>query len=814
MFRDNASVNQEWLTIKNNIEKIGKDGLTIRQNDIKWHLAENGVTYNVYGDGGTQNRLWDLDPLPLLISAEEWKSLEPKIVQRAQLLDFILKDLYTDRTLIKNGLIPAEIVFANKNFIRQCDKIKYSTSKNLLVYGADLARGPDGNMWVINDKTGAPSGMGYALENRLTIGRSASDLYDGMHVKRLSNFFEEYKEFLNVTCPKNKDNPFIVLLTPGPHNETYFEHAYLSSYLGYPLVQGSDLVVRDGFLWLKSLKGLKVVDVVIRRVDDDYCDPLELKNDSKLGVAGLLSVVRKGNVTVVNPVGSTVLENPALLPFLPAISKAVLGEDLALHQVATWWCGQPQELKFVLENLSKLIIKRIDAKSLKSTIICSKLSDFELSRLSYDISKNPQMYVGQEMVSFSTAPTWTKDKIVPRNTLWRTFAIAKNDSYKVMPGGLVRVAAENELTCISNQSGSGSKDVWILSDDQDEETKIFKKMVPTKNIIANLDDLPSLTAENLFWIGRYSARALFTARYLRTLIRLISDANHYELQTNEQCQTILSVALTHITMTYPGFLDSNTDKSFNANNEILSIIFDKQRVGSLAHTLWMLKNANIAVKNLWSNDAWRVFDKIVKNFEHYEKDSHTNLRLALHYLDGLIMRLIAFMGLVGESIVKEQGLILYLIGSNLEESLLNISATRAILISKQNQHVEYELLEAYLNSFESLNSYRYSYKSHLEFESVANMITFNSKYPKSLVYKMYKLIKFCEQLPKRNQIMGLNAYEKYVFESYSKLKLADLETIFDDKMGLKKDFEKLLSEVSGLLIQASNSISQTFFNHN
>ncbi len=812
MFGSSGHINDHWQTITQNIQKIGRDGLASRLSDIKWHLAENGVTYNVYSESGAHNRLWSLDPLPLVISNSEWHTLENKLVQRAELLNFILKDLYGERKLIKHGLIPAEIIFANKNFIRQCNQITYKTSKHLLTYAADLARGPDGNMWVVNDKTGAPSGMGYALENRMTIGRTVPDLYDGLHVKRLSNFFDEYKKFLHNCSPRKTDDPLIVILTPGPLNETYFEHAYLANYLGYPLVQGSDLVTRMGFVWLKSLRGLKQVDVIIRRVDDAYCDPLELKNDSKLGVAGLLNAQRQGNVAVVNPVGTTILENPALLPFLPNISKAILGKDLALHQVASWWCGQPKELSYVLENLHKLVIRVFDDSS--EIYLGHKLSRAQLEFLREKIKHRPYAYVGQEMVSFSTSPTFSKDKIEPRNTLWRTFAIADEDGYKVMPGGLVRVAPQNETECISNQSGSGSKDVWILTSADDIQSKTSNKNIQNQKLSTNLEDLPSLTAENLFWVGRYTARVLMTARFIRTLIRVISDANHYEMQDNQKCQTILCQTLTHMTMSYPGFLSSNQDMLINPHNEILSLIFDKNKSGSIAFTISMLKNSNYAVKNLWSSDAWRVFEKIVKNSEHYEKSNHTNLRDALHYLDELIMRLIAFSGLVQESIAKEQGLIVFLIGNQLEESLLEISKTRAILTFRHHSQVEYELLEAYLNSFESLNTYRYSYKSHLQYDSVVQMMIFSPNYPKSLLFKINQILELYTQLPKKAHFQELTSYEKPIFEAFSKLKLIDYENIFESKKSVMQNFDNLLYEISGSLASSSNNLTKSYFSHN
>ena len=363
MFDANNGLRPYWRNLLAEFEKFGVEGLRSRQKDVDWLLAENGVTYNVYNDPKGMHRPWNLNVIPFLVRQNEWAVVEKGIKQRALLLDLVLKDVYGERRLIKEGIIPHEVIYGHRGFLRQCDGIQYPNNTFLSIYAADLARGTDGRLWVVNDRTEAPSGMGYALENRSTTSRILPDIYGAMNVKRLSGFFNDLNQMLLDASPVKKENPHIVILTPGSHNETYFEHAYLSSFLGYPLVQGNDLVVRDGFLWMKSLQGLKKIDVVWRRVDDLFADPLELREDSHLGVAGLLDVVRRKNVSIVNPVGSAVMENPGLIPFMPSVAKYFLDEELILPQIASWWCGQEKEKNYVLNNLSQLVIKRIDRRA-------------------------------------------------------------------------------------------------------------------------------------------------------------------------------------------------------------------------------------------------------------------------------------------------------------------------------------------------------------------------------------------------------------------------------------------------------------------
>nr|WP_235817912.1 circularly permuted type 2 ATP-grasp protein [Formosa haliotis] len=381
VFKSNLSVNPNWEKLLYNLTQVGTETLISKQNEIDWLMDENGVTYNVYNDPKGMHRAWQLNIVPFIIHEKEWDTVEKGIQQRSELLNLILKDIYGERELIKNGIIPLEVIYAHRGFLRQCDQIQYKTAKNLLIHSTDLARGPDGRMWVVNDRTQAPSGMGYALENRYSTSRILPDLYKDIHVKPPTHFFYEFNKMLIDAAPQNKENPNIVILTPGPLNETYFEHAYLSSFLGYPLVTGNDLVVRNGKVWMKSLKELKQVDVILRRVDDVFMDPLELREDSYLGVAGLLDVVREQKVTIVNPIGSGILENSGLIPFMNAICKYFFKEDLILPQIGSWWCGQEKERNYVLNNLTNLVVKRIDRSNRESIFFCEFLKPKQLDQL-------------------------------------------------------------------------------------------------------------------------------------------------------------------------------------------------------------------------------------------------------------------------------------------------------------------------------------------------------------------------------------------------------------------------------------------------
>lgn len=815
LFSSKLKIKDDWKIVLQNLLDIGPEKLALKQEDINWLLAENGVTYNVYNDPKGLNRPWNLNVVPFIIHQKEWNTVEKGIQQRAEILNLVLKDLYGEQKLLKNGIIPPEVIYAHSGFLRSCDQIHYKTAKQLLIYAADLARGPDGRMWVVNDRTQAPSGMGYALENRFSISTIVPELFKNIHVTQPSNFFNDFNELLLSAAPSNIENPMVVILTPGPLNETYFEHSYLSSFLGYPLVKGNDLVVRHGKVWLKSLKGLKQVDVILRRIDDIFMDPLELREDSYLGVAGLLEAVRLQNVTIVNPIGSGVLENPALIPFMENICKYFLNEKLILPQIASWWCGQEKEQKHVLENLASFVVKRIDRSNREHIYFCEFLSKDELEALKKEILEYPHKFVAQEKISFSTAPNFVKQQLEPRKILCRTFAIAKGDNYSVMPGGLVRVAAEREELFVSNQRGGTSKDFWILSDKAQSNLQNYAWNRTNANELISIDDVPSNTAENLFWSGRYLGRTLLTARYLRMVLNQMTHVQYHDKKSESESLKILLQSVTKITATFPGFTGENEEKAFkNPLEEIKSIILDETRIGSFAQSMQSFNNAYYSLRNLWSRDMWRVFDGIQKHVKKLKEEKNYTLYNLSNFFDKIITRLIAFMALTEESILVRQGLLLYFIGLQIEFAEMSIEKFRSLLIVSHDEELEYEVLEALLNSHESLNIYRYSYKSYLSIENVLKLLLLDKEYSRSLTYQMHRIKKDIDKLPNTSSA-EMTVCQKNISAVIHKIESIALQDIIvvNENSNMRKNLDELLSNLSDLLHKTSLSISDTYFNH-
>jgi uncharacterized circularly permuted ATP-grasp superfamily protein len=519
-----------WEKVLPYIRPEGLDHL-----DGYWHQAErilrdNGVAYHVYDDPQGMLRPWMLDAIPLCISSQEWQHIERSITQRARLLNALLEDFYGPQKLLQERLLPPSLVLAHPQYLRPCHGLEVPKKIRLHLYAVDLARSPDGTWWVLGDRTQAPSGAGYALENRIVMSRVLPEAFHDGRIERLASFFRSSQAMLASLSPRTDQAPRTVLLTPGSYNETYFEHAYLARYLGYPLVEGSDLIVRNQKVYLKTLGGLRQVDVILRRVDDSYCDPLELKGDSLLGIPGLVEAIRNRNVTVANSLGSSLVQTPALSGFLPGLCRHVLGEDLHMPSVATWWCGEDAARSYVLEHLDRLVLRPTFPGPNSTPIFGDRLSSQEKSDLRNQISAQPRAFVAQEQVRLSEAPSYLGNRLESRSVLMRVFASADADgNYIVMPGGLTRVAQSETSHTVSMQQGGGSKDTWVEAHTYRE----YVSLLPQQSSVAlrrGTYDLPSRVADNLFWLGRYAERSESTARLYRGMInRLTQEQDRHEI---------------------------------------------------------------------------------------------------------------------------------------------------------------------------------------------------------------------------------------------------------------------------------------------
>jgi uncharacterized circularly permuted ATP-grasp superfamily protein/uncharacterized alpha-E superfamily protein len=811
---EDGKIRPHWETFFQSYSQLGDEEMSNRNNDTLRLLKENGVTYNIYGDPNGMNRPWKLDNIPFLISKEEWISIESGLAQRAQLLNLILEDIYGERNLIKKGILPMELIYNHAGFLRPCNGIKQPGKHRLILYAADIAKSSKGKLWVVNDRTQAPSGSGYALENRTTMTRVIPELFNGLKVRHLSPYFNALRNGLNELAPQKNLNPRIVILTPGSKNETYFEHSYLSSYLGFTLVQGNDLIVKDNFVWLKTMGGLERVDVILRRVDDIYCDPLELKSDSQLGIPGLLQCVRSGNVSIANPLGSSILENPGLMPFLQQVSQYFLSEDLILPTIASWWCGQPAELQYVLDNIQTLVIKKIYRNPTgSSSIDGASLSADQLYACKEQIKANPAIYVGQEKVEISFSPSLIEGRIVPQKVLFRSFLVSNQDEYVAMAGGLVRSSANVGNFNISSQMGGFSKDAWIISPEPGRVVSVLKESPEGAAETFN-DMLPSHAAENLFWVGRYTERVLGNARFLRTVMQFLAEGNKLITENNRQTERNLLEAFTRYSFTLPGFIGEKAEEIFaDPWKELKDILFNEKRAGGIMFNFLQFHKAIHEVRDHWSTDTWRVIRRMEEELQNGIPLTHHGHLQMIHTLDNLITSTVAFIGLNRESISREQGWIMLDLGRKIEQSLLVITMLKTTMVKKYNDQVEYNLQQSVLMSNEGLVNYRYKYRRPLQNLLVIDLLLFDPNNPRSLTYQVVRLKSYLNNLPKNRERQSTTEYERLIFEADSLLKLANKnELATPDEEGYK-NLEIFLSDLYNLLSAIPGVISKAFFKH-
>jgi uncharacterized circularly permuted ATP-grasp superfamily protein/uncharacterized alpha-E superfamily protein len=808
---DSNKTRPHWEYLLRSLKILGRTALEHRQQEALHLLRDNGVTYNVHGDPLGRDRPWQLDLIPLLIASEEWTSIERGLIQRADLMNLILADIYGPQETLRKGLLPIELIATHPGFLRPCHGLTMSGRHRLPLYAVDLVRAPNGQFWALADRTQSPSGTGYALENRMVMSRILPSLFRDSHVHRLSLFFRTLRTTLASMC--GRDDHRIVLLTPGPSHETYFEHAYLAKYLGYTLVQGADLTVRDGKVRLKTLDGLQAVDVILRRVDDTFCDPLELRPDSYTGIAGLMQAIRMGNVAVANPLGSSVLENPGLLAFLPGLAKHFLQQDLLLPSPATWWCGQRQARDYVLANLDNLVIKRIADRFGKPSVRGKLLSNVQRELLRQQILFQPHWYVGSEEAPRSTTPVLVDGKLEPRQLILRSFLVSNADGYRVMPGGLTRVSSSSDSLVISSQSGGLSKDTWVLASEPENTLTLIPTTKQPIISFEGLRELPSRVAENLFWLGRYAERAEFTIRLLRSVLIYLTEPYDFPNSQQQNCLETLLRSITYLTETYPGFIGEGGQANLQApDKELLSIFLNQNRVGSLSFTLQGFLNAARSVRDRLSIDLWRVISSIEGKLQTLQRENLFQLNNAIDELDSLISSLAAFTGLGIESMTHELGWYFLMIGRRIERATQTTNLLRALLSTATEDDTA--LLESLLQITDSSLTYRRRYRSQVQINALLELILQSEINPRAVGYQLESLQRHIAKLP-RHEAPFRSSEERLILEALTLLRLANIEEISQVATGenFRKELTQLLAKINRILPELSDAITNCHFSH-
>lgn len=724
----------EWLQLATRLVELGPEEINKRFQSADRYIRDTGVSYRAYGDSA--EKTWPIAHLPLLIGANEWRHIAEGVAQRAELLEAILQDIYGEARLVEDGALPAAAIAGCYDYLQPLQGALKTGEPYLQIYAAELGRGPDGKWWVLGDKTQAPSGAGYALANRLVLSRTFPTLYRELNVERLAPFFDAFRAGL--TARAHRIEPRICLLTPGPYNETYFEQAYLARYLGLLLVEGGDLTVRDGRLHVRTIAGLKRADVILRRIDSDFADPLELNARSQLGVPGLLDVVRDDGVVIANALGAGVVEAPVMMSFMPRLCRHLRAEDLKLPNVATWWCGQERERDAVLARLDDLALAGAYGNSVPGgfryqSVIGSTMKPEDKAALRRAMVARGIDYVGQEIVKLSTTPTWKNGQFAPRPFTLRVYAVRTPGGWQVMPGGFCRISQRLDVRAVTMGTGAESADVWVLGEGPVAHSSLLPQegSVRIRRILGNL---PSRAADNLFWFGRYLERAEAVLRIVRAFTGRLMELKT-PLDDSKWTVERLRVLLDRVgALPETGRLDG-TALAAHA-------LFSKRDFGSAFCLVEDARRTASSIRERLSVDTWKLVEDAYEGLDRKATDmteAEINERV-----DASLRSLTAIAGLSQENMNRGAGWYLFDIGRRVERAINTCRFSRRLACPEGYT----DGLSVLLELIDSQITYRSRYLVGLSLPLVRDMVLLDAFNPRSVAFQVDVLASHLEKLPK------------------------------------------------------------------
>jgi uncharacterized circularly permuted ATP-grasp superfamily protein/uncharacterized alpha-E superfamily protein len=735
---DTGALRPHWAAFADATGAMGPAELDAAGRRVARQLHENGVTYNVQ-TAHSPVRAWTLDVLPNIVTAAEWQVLAAGLRQRARLLEAVMADIYGPRRLLAEGIVPPPVVFGHRGFLRAAHGVRPPGGTYLHLVAFDLGRGPDGRWRLLATRAQAPSGAGYALENRLTISRIFPDAFRDQHVQRLAPFFRTLQQTLLSQAPAAGSAPHVVLLTPGLYNETYFEHAYLSRYLGFTLAEGADLTVRDDCVFLKTVGDLRRVDVILRRVDDDFCDPLELRAESALGVPGLVQAWRSGHVLVANAFGTGIVESPALAAFLPAICLELLGEPLALPSPESWWCGDPTPIELLRARLPHGVIKPALDGAGGEPVFGGQLDEAGREAWLDRLRTWPERHVLEEYLPLAHVPVWTERGVESRKLMMRAFLVSDGQGdFRVLPGGLSRIGG-TDREVVSGRRGGGSKDTWILSDAPVERFSLLPGRLRASDVRRHARAVSSRSAEHLFWLGRYAERSENAARLLRALLSRLPQG---DASVSPASPPIAGVC--RRLELVPADMEPATASAHDCERALIAGIVSADATHSLAYNVEETLRVASTVRDRLSADNWRILNRLSETLG-VRAGSDIALADALELVDRAIFSLVAVGGLEMAHMTRDEGWRFMSLGRHLERVLYVLATAGEVARSDMTE--DPGLLEWLLDLSDSIITYRARYMGQAEWIAVADLLLFDRLNPRSAAFQLAKLVKHIPQLP-------------------------------------------------------------------
>jgi uncharacterized circularly permuted ATP-grasp superfamily protein/uncharacterized alpha-E superfamily protein len=789
MMAADGRVRAHWQPFLAMLGALGSDEINRRFGAADRYLHESGVFYRVYEDAAGIERPWPLSHVPLIIEPGEWRQLVAGLVQRAQLLEAVLADSYGPGTLTRDGRLPAAVIAGNPEFLRPLVGVAPPGGAHLRFYAVDVGRGADGRWWVLSDRTQAPSGAGYAIENRLALSRSIPDIYRTTRVERVAPFFQALQA--EIFALNHRDDARACLLTPGPMNETYFEHAYLARYLGLLLVEGEDLVVEDDGVFIRTVSGLRRTEVLLRRIDADFADPLELNAASRLGAAGLLQAVRDGKITIINSLGAGLIEARAMLAFLPALAPVVLGAELKLPNVATWWLGRADMREEMLGELDAMVIAAAFTEHLSDPrfggeIFGAKLDAAQRATLMQAIRDRGIDYVAQEAVTLSSMPVWRDGKLQPRPFTLRLFIAKVGDGWRVMPGGFVRIADNVDARAVSLQHGAATADAWVLARGPVAETTLLPTAegMPVQRASGLL---PSRAADNLYWVGRYVERAEATLRLVRAIVNRVADSAAAPVIARI---TSLLVAWSAA----PGDV-FQSPATFTARAVLTRADLD----GSLPRLAAAARSATSVIRDRFSPDAWRAISDLTDMIASPLPAGPAESAIA-ERVQAALRIISAFSGLAQENMTQLAGWRFLELGRRIERALLMCRLTRAFAAPDAPNGS----LDLLLELADSQISYRQRYVMIAALAPVIDLVMLDPNNPRSVEFQLDRIETHLDALPKQNAEGRLSPAQQIAAGIATRLRTINANAVDNN----------LIVDIENSLMKLSDAISASFLTSN
>lgn len=810
-----------WQGLLDDIVSLGPDTLVSRSEEVQNLLHENGVTFNPYEDDPGQLRTWQLDCVPWVISTEEWEELEAGLRQRSRLLEHLLDDIYGERRVILDGLLPPELIFTHPGFLFSAADDPSQVDRPLLIFhGTDVIRDERGGWQVLSDSTQSPAGVGYALENRITLARALPSIYRDAPIKRLAGFLQAQHRCLASLAKTNREQPNIVLLSPGPGSPGYFEHAWLANYMNFSLVEGDDLVVRDGQVAMRTLGGLTQVDVILRQINDPWCDPLELRQDSLLGVPGLLQAARSGTVHIANAVGAGILEHPGLSAFLPDLCRSLLGEELLLPCRETLWCGSPDSLAQVEDELDDWVLRDISRPG--KVYRADQMGLGALRDLRSSLHQHPYFFTAQRQVTSATTPGFNPQtrRLERQNITLRFFSLVEPDdllkpvserNYRVMPGGLAWLGEAGAPLMKSRLV----KDVWVLAPVPQPHISLLRQAQGPIVVTRDGKDLPCRVAESLFWLGRYGERLDTRGRLLReSLARLLQDdrqesgftllpdlltALEIPLESDEQEEAEPSPAFGRVSREY-----------IMTRDRLLQMFSDDLPDGLPALFGHFVRNSR-AVRDHLGDDTWRAINSLRQQFNNMSRTR--GVVVGQRHLEGMVLDLAAFFGLCNETMPHHYGWRFLDIGRFIERTLSSLQLLKLALVTAEEPGIP--LWEVVLATTDNLTVYRRRYRSQLHPLAILDLLLFDETNPRSIGYMLKRLDRQIAKLPSPGSSPYRNTEQRLVIQATSTLHLVDIATLADLEASAtaREALTELLDQLIEPMSELSNAISHSHFSH-